>query len=210
VAAARPLLTRSLLSLGLVLAALAQAKEPVSFRRQVGEAEVDWSAGTITAQAGAAADLRMPNPNAARPGAERRARAAAEDRLRAALRQLVPGGKLDDRTALARVSRTEYQSNGGVVLWLTLAFADLAPGKPAPVALRVASMPFALAPVVVGAGKTAVVAHATYKPAADCPKDAIATERDGQGRLVLAGSQAKLVDSLAGAAVVIYLERPQP
>jgi hypothetical protein len=194
----------------LLLAALAQAKEPSSFRRQVVEAEVDWSAGTLTAQAGAAADIRMPNPNAARPGAERRARALAEEKLRAALRQLLPGKQLDDKVGAAKASRIEYQSNGGVVLWLTLGFAELAPGKPAPVALRVASMPFALAPLVVAGGKTAALAYVTYKAAAECPKDAIATERDSQGRLVLAGSQAKLIDSLAGAAVVIYLEKPQP
>ena len=88
----------------LVFAVTAQAKEPASFRRPLDEAEIDWSAGTITAQAGAAADIRMPGPDAARPGAERRARAAAEEKLRAALHEIVPGKKLDDKAALARAS----------------------------------------------------------------------------------------------------------
>ena len=196
----------------LLLAASALAKEPPSFRRPLAEAEIDWSAGTVTAQAGAAADLRMPNPNAARPGAERRARAAAEEKLRAALRQLAPGKKLDDKAALAgaSISRIEYQSNGGVVLWLAVRLADVMAANPAAAALRIASMPFALAPVVAAGGRAATVGLATYRDAADCPKDAVVVKQDGEGRLVLADKDAKLLDSLAGAAVVIYLEKPQP
>jgi hypothetical protein len=194
----------------LLLAVSAQAKEPASFRRQLGEAEVDWSAGTLTAQAGAAAELRMPHANAARPGAERRARAAAEEKLLGALRELGQGRNLDEKAAVARavVSRTEYQSNGGVVLWLTVRFSDLVAAQPASLSLRVASMPFAFAPVVAAGGKTASLGFATYRPAADCPKDALSARRDGHGRLVLAGAEAKPIDSLAGTAVVIYLEKP--
>jgi hypothetical protein len=196
----------------LFLAVSAQAKEAASFRRQVGAAEVDWSAGTLTAQAGAAADPRMPNANAARPGAERRARAAAEAKLLPALRELGQGKTVDEKAALGRavVSRIEYQSNGGVVLWLTVHFSDLVAARPAPVALRVASMPLSFAPVVAAGDKTATLGFATYRPAASCPKDAPSARRDSRGRLVLAGDTAKLVDSLAGTAVVIYLEKPQP
>jgi hypothetical protein len=196
----------------LLLAASAQAGEPQAFRRPLVDAEIDWSAGAVTAQGGGAADIRMPGPHAARPGAERRARAAAEDKLRAAVRELRQGKKLDEKTALERASiaRIEYQSNGGVVLWLALRLSDLVTAKPAGVSLRVASMPLALAPVVAAGGKTAALGLATYRPAAECPKDAVAARRDAGGRLVLSDKDAKLLDSLAGAAVVIYLDRPQP
>ncbi|MBN2574785.1 MAG: hypothetical protein JXP73_09490 [Deltaproteobacteria bacterium] len=196
----------------LFLAFSAQAEESHAFRQALGDAEIDWSAGTVRARAGAAGDIRMPGPNAARPGAERRARAAAKEKLRAALRDLGRGARLDVESALARasLSRIEYQSNGGVVLWLVARFSDLAPAKAAAVSLRVASMPFSLAPTVVAGGKTARLGMATYRPAASCPKDAVAARRDGQGRLALPERDARLVDSLAGAAVVIYLDRPQP
>ena len=53
---------------------------------------VDWMAGTLATGGGAAADLRMPSVDLARPGAERRARAVAEAKLRAALAALPLGG----------------------------------------------------------------------------------------------------------------------
>src|SRR5579863_568988 len=58
---------------------------------------IDWRAGTLAATGGAAADLRMPSVDLARPGAERRARAAALGKLRTALTSLPAGGgrKLD-------------------------------------------------------------------------------------------------------------------
>ena len=202
-------IVRSLLLLYLVAAAAADAAR---FVRPLGAAEIDWSAGTVTAQAGAAADIRMPNATAARPGALRRARAAAEEKLRAALSALLAGTKVDEKATLPRsqVTRTEYQSNGGVVLWLSLRFSDVVPAKPSPIALRVASMPFSFAPLVVAGGKTARLGFVTYGSAADCPKDAVTVRRDGEGRLGLGDQDAKLIDSLAGAAVVIYLEKPQP
>jgi hypothetical protein len=204
-------IARITLVCGLLLAASVQAKAPTAFRQQVGEAEVDWSAGTVTVQAGAAADLRMPDPSAARPGAERRARAAATDRLRAALRELTGHSLVDEgRLTRARISHIEHQSNGGVVLWLTLGFADLVSAKPARVSLRVPSMPFVFAPKIASMGKTAAVGVATYLPAAQCPKSALKVTRDARGALVLPSAQAPAFDSLAGAAVVIYLEKPQP
>src|SRR5436190_13773130 len=45
--------------------------------RRAGGVEIDWAEGTLTATGGAAADLRMPSADVARPGAVRRARAAA-------------------------------------------------------------------------------------------------------------------------------------
>jgi hypothetical protein len=205
--------------LSLVLAAAVQAAEPTVFKRTVAGAEVDWSAGTIMAQAGSAADMRMPGPNAARPGAERRARAAAEVKLATALHELGLDGLAKDKNAPERaaVSGIEYQSNGGVILWLSLRFADVVPAKAAARALKVAGMPFEIAPILLAGGKEARVASATYLPnllpnlaASACPKDAIPVRRDDKGRLVLPAASADLIDSLAGSAVVIYLEKAQP
>ncbi len=194
----------------LVSSALAQAGAPSPFQRPVVDTEVDWSAGVITAQAGAAADIRMPGPAAARPGAERRARAAAETKLRAAVRELGLDKASQTVSDHAAVSRIEYQSNGGVVLWLSVRFADLVPARTAPRALHTASMPFEIAPTLVAGGKDVRVAVATYRPAVDRPKDALPVRRDGKGRLVLPAGPADLIDSLAGSAVVIYLEKAQP
>ena len=198
--------------LWLALTAAAQAAEPAAFKRMVAGAEVDWSAGVITAQAGSAADIRMPGPNAARPGAERRARATAEEKLSAALRELGLETSNKDKPGLshATVSKIEYQSNGGVVLWLSLPFSDVVPGKAAARALKVPSMPLAFAPVLVAGGKEVRVASATYRPAAGGPKDVLSVRRDEKGRLVLPAASADLIDSFAGSAVVIYLEKAQP
>lgn len=203
---------RALLLGWLLLAGVAFASGADSFFGTRAGAEIDWTAGTLTVSAGAAADPRMPSPSAARPGAERRARAAALGKLRVAARELVGKSKVDVEAALGRAAaaRTEYQSNGGVVLWMTLRFAELVPAKPAARALRVESAPLHFAPTVAAGGKAAVVGYATYRPAAGAPGDALRARRDGAGRLVLAGAQAGLVDSLAGTAVVIYLEKPQP
>ena len=194
----------------LVATAATQAAEPTAFKRSVAGTEVDWSAGVITAQAGSAADIRMPGPNAARPGAERRARAAAEAKLQAALHELGLDKSIKDKAVLehAAVSKVEYQSNGGVVLWLGVRFTDLIPAKAAPKALKVTSMPFEMVPTLVAGGKEARVASATYRPASACPKDATPVRRDEKGRLVLPSSD--LIDSLAGSAVVIYLEKAPP
>jgi hypothetical protein len=193
----------------LALAAVAQAAEPATFKRDVAGVEVDWSEGILTAQAGAAADLRMPGPNAARPGAERRARAAAEKKLHAALHAL---GLPDNKVALepATVSRIEYQSNGGVVLWLSIRFADLAAAQGGLRAFKLATMPFEFAPTIVAEGRAVRVARATYRKALDCPKDAVPVLRDEQGRLVLPKTSKEIMDSLAGSSVVIYLEKAQP
>jgi hypothetical protein len=69
-------------------------------------------------------------------------------------------------------------------------------------------MPFEMVPTLVAGGKEARVASATYRPASACPKDATPVRRDEKGRLVLPSSD--LIDSLAGSAVVIYLEKAPP
>ncbi len=105
---------------------------PAPLVRPLAGAEVDWSAGSVTASAGAAVDIRMPSPDAARPGAERRARAAAMEKLRVALRALPVRGngrlgekQVDAALGHASTTRIEYQSNGGVVLWVGVKFEDL-------------------------------------------------------------------------------------
>ena len=203
--------------------ALAQTATPPSLLRPLAGAEVDWSAGTVTASAGAAADMRMPSPDAARPGAERRARAAAVEKLRAALRALCVRGRerLGEKaveTALAHASavRTEYQSNGGVVLWLGVRFNQIGAVAREPVAatgalaaFSVHSMPLELAPLVVLGGKEMAVPHAQYRQERP-PADAIKVRRDDQGRLVLPAGGEGMLDRLAERPVVIYLEKVLP
>ena len=94
-------------------------------------ATVDWRRGAIQATGGAAADHRMPSADAARPGAERRARAAACARLAEALRSLPLGGgrHLDEAAVTRAVNRArelevELQSNGGALVRMEIAFGD--------------------------------------------------------------------------------------
>jgi len=202
-------IARLLVLLLLLAPSLANGKEPAAFKRVVGGAEVDWTAGTITAQAGSAAELRMPGPGSARPGAERRARKAAEEKLRAAVGALAGDKNVEETVKRAMVSRIEYQSDGGVVLWLALRFSDVAPGKPATVPLKVAAMPFEFSPAIASSGRQVRPGFATYRAAADCPKDAVRAHRDDGGRLTLPAA-AGSVDAFAGAGVTICIEKPQP
>jgi hypothetical protein len=201
--------------------------------RTLGGSEIDWSAGLITARGGAAADFHLPTAELARPGAERRAQAQARARLRATLDDLPTGGrKLSEAQKEAAVARAhreavDYQSNGGVLLTLGLGFGDVVPpkepsrvvttadaGAPEPArkaperALSVASMPFELAPRLAVGERDAPVAWAIYRlgpPPAGV--DAIAVHRDRAGRLVLPKGEAKALQKLAGAPVVIYVQK---
>ncbi len=99
---------------------------------------IDWTAGTLGASGGAAADLRMPSVDLARPGALRRARATALARLRAALESLPLGSgrkldapRVERALGRARTADVQYQSNGGAVVRLEVSFADwLEEGSP--------------------------------------------------------------------------------
>jgi hypothetical protein len=197
------------------IAAGAQAR-PDGLVRPVGGAEVDWSEGAVTASAGAAADMRMPSPDVARPGAERRAKAAVLEKLRTALKSLPvnPGEKLDasaieNALAHVQITRREYQSNGGVVLWAVVHFADLATaGKPAPaLVLSVPNMPFELAPQLNSGGKQARVAYATYRSSKP-DGDVISVQRDKKGHLVL--PKETQLDQFVDAPVVIYVHKAAP
>ena len=200
----------------------ARAGTPTSVVRPLAGAEVDWSAGTVTASAGAAADMRMPSPAAARPGAQRRARAAAVEKLRAALRALPLRGRerleekqIDAALGHASVTRVEYQSNGGVVLWLGLRFEEVLGSATVPatapglVVLSLAAMPLELAPLVVADGREVVGGHVRYHQGQP-PAGAIRVSRDDKGRLVLPRGSEGTLDRLAGEPVVIYLQRILP
>jgi len=200
---------------------LAHAAAPASLIRPLAGAEVDWSAGTVTASVGAAADMRMPSPAAARPGAERRARAAAVEKLRAALSALpVRGGqRLGEKqveAALGRASTTriEYQSNGGVVLWVAARFEDLVGGVTSTTTatatiLAVAAMPLELAPVLVSGGKEIVAGRARYHQGPP-PAGALSVRRDDKGRLLLPKGSESALEQLADGPVVIYLQKVLP
>jgi hypothetical protein len=222
-------LTAVAVSLALVVAVSTVAARPVAsvepsrlLQDKRGAATIDWAAGTLQAQAGAASDLRMPSADLARPGAERRARAAALDKLRTALTTLPLGS---DRTlsaaaierALGRVRAVavDYQSNGGVLVRLEVRFSDWLASPPVvaadpaePVAtIAVSTAHLAAAPVAKVGKEEVTLGAAIYRvgspPAA---ARAISGRSDRAGRLSVAGDAA-LAQKLAGAVVLIYLER---
>ena len=189
----------------------------------------------------------MPSPDAARPGAERRARAAAIEKLRAALRALpVRGnerlGEKQVEVALGHASttRVEYQSNGGVVLWVGVRFEDLVesaaatpfggfgtdspPHQPprasrAPVAATTTTtVPAVLAVEAmplelapsVVAGGRDIVVQFVRYRQGPPSAGAIGVRRDDKGRLVLPKGSESTLDQLAGGSVVIYLQKVLP
>ncbi len=125
---------------------------------------VDWRAGTLSATGGAAADIRMPTVDTARPGAVRRATAAASAKLRAALTALPLGGghKLSADDVSRAVGRlravdVQYQSNGGAVVRAEVRFGDWLESPPttAPAAtLVVPAMRLAASPTVRVGGES--------------------------------------------------------
>ncbi len=201
----------------LVWAALASAESPapadlVETRDGV---TIDWRAGTLTATGGAAADLRMPSVDLARPGAERRARAAALARLRAALVALPAGGgrkldpaRIDKALGRARAADVQYQSNGGAVVRLEVGFADwLDDPAAAPTVLSVHEAHLAASPKALVGGQEIALGAATYRTGAP-PADARAhaARADRAGRLVIEGG-AELAAKLARGAALIYVQK---
>jgi hypothetical protein len=143
---------------------LARAATPAALEETRGPVSIDWAEGTVTARGGAAADLRMPSADLARPGAERRARAVATARLKDALAGLPlgPGRALsveavEQALGHAQVVDVEYQSNGGAVVRLRARFGDWLAAEPQPgPALSVSEAHLAAAPALrLGAGKPA-------------------------------------------------------
>jgi len=212
----------AVLGAGGVGVAAAGAESPAALLDKRGGVTIDWAAGTVAAQAGAAADLRMPSADLARPGAERRARAAALEKLRTALSTLPLGG---DRTLAsdaveralgkARVGALDYQSNGGVLVRLEVRFADWLPPASPPVesaetpsaTIAVSNAHLAASPVAKVGKHEVIVGAATYRlgsPPASAR--AISARADRAGRLSMLGDE-KLAQKLAGAVVVIYVEK---
>jgi hypothetical protein len=184
--------------------------------------EVDWAAGTVTATGGAAADLRMPSADVARVGAVRRAEASAKARLERALAELPAGAgrKLEEASvarALGRacVTGTDYQSNGGALVHLTVRFADWIDAAPeanaAPaVVLSVATMPLGAAPVakLEGEARERPLGAAVYRVGPP-PVEAQALEAklDRAGRLTFAARDKAFGEKVAKGTALIYVRK---
>ncbi len=204
---------------GILLCAVTAAAADGTLLRQVAGAEVDFAAGVITVRAGAAADTRLPRADLARPKAERQARAAATTKLRAALAalSLSPGRTLAATEIEAAVGRAQakadYQSNGGVLLALTVRFEDLfadprADAKPEH-NLTVAAAPLDVAPVFVVGGQAGRLRWAVYK--VGTPPSALkarAAKRDDSGRLVVRNASDADAAEFDGARAVIWVQKP--
>ena len=180
-----------------------------------GGVTIDWQAGTLGATGGAAADLRMPSVDLARPGAERRARAAATAKLRVALGALPAGGghkldpdRIDRALNKARTTDLQYQSNGGAVVRMEVGFADWLedPGAPT-TALTVREAHLVAAPRALVGAREISLGAATYRvgqPPADA--GARAARVDHSGRLVIDGG-VDLAAKLARGVALIYVQK---
>jgi hypothetical protein len=202
-------------------------------------ASIDWRRGIIEATGGAAADHRMPSADVARPGAERRARAVARARITELLRELPLGGgrRLDEAAVSravgrARPTNVEYQSNGGALVRLEVAFGDWGPSptspvdgrghdagaknrdasssaspEPEPVAFLLAEGHLAAAPLVVVRGREIALGHARYMAASAVPAGAavLTVHADKKGRLLL--DDDKSLPELAGRPAVVYVQK---
>jgi hypothetical protein len=176
---------------------------------------IDWRAGTLAATGGAAADLRMPSVDLARPGAERRARAEAVGKLRAALAALPAGGgrkldpdRVDRALGHARATDVQYQSNGGAVVRMEVEFADWLDDPAAPPAVfSVREARLAAAPKAVVGSQEITLGAATYRTGSP-PSDAgaRAARTDHAGRLVIDGDAA-LAAKLARGPALIYVQK---
>jgi hypothetical protein len=202
---------------GLIVAAAAPAPagaDSTPLRDTIAGADVSWDKGTLAASAGAAADLRMPSVDLARPGAERRALATGQTKLRAALAALPLGqghkltaAEIDRAVGRAKSVDVQYQSNGGAIVRVEVKFGDwldAPPEPPAVLALAVKSTRLGAAPTARVAGRDVRIGAATYVIGDAAPKNVVDAKIDKEGRLVLAGDAA-LVDKLARGAVVIYV-----
>jgi hypothetical protein len=176
---------------------------------------IDWRAGTVSASGGAAADLRMPSVDLARPGAERRARAAATAKLRTALGALAAGGghkldpdRIDRALNRARSVDVQYQSNGGAVIRMEVRFADWLENPDAPTtALSVRDAHLAAAPRAVVGGQEISLGAATYRVGSPPAEVGARTARvDHSGRLVVEGG-GELAAKLARGVALIYVQK---
>jgi hypothetical protein len=200
-------------------AGVARADRGAALKETRAGADVDWEAGTIAATGGAAADLRMPSVDLSRPGAQRRAQAAAVAKLRAALASL-PLGPGKDRLTAAEIDRAvgrarpvdvQYQSNGGAVVRVEIRFGDWleAPNPAVALELAVPSSHLGAAPSARVGKRDVRVGAAVYRVGdAKAAKKAAEARVDKDGRLVLAGD-TELADKLARGLVMIYVGKLQ-
>jgi hypothetical protein len=190
-----------------------------ALKQTLAGASVDWEAGTIAATAGAAADLRMPSVDLSRPGAQRRAHAAAVTKLRAALGSLPLGSgnkltaaEIDRAVGRARDVDVQYQSNGGAVVRVEVRFGDWleTPTAPDAFAVAVPSMHLGAAPTARIGKRDVRLGAAVYRVSdGKGARTAVADGKiDKDGRLVLAGD-AQLTDKLARTQVIIYVGKLQ-
>jgi hypothetical protein len=207
--------SRAIALAALIVAAPAPVvADSTPLRDSVAGADVSWDKGTLSVSAGAAADLRMPSVDLARPGAERRALATGQTKLRAALAALPLGQghkltapEIDRAVGRARSIDVQYQSNGGAVVRVEVKFGDwleAPPEPPAVLALAVKSTRLGAAPTARVGGRDVRIGAATYVMGDAAPKNVVDAKVDKEGRLVLAGDTA-LVDKLARGAVLIYV-----
>jgi len=200
----------------LIVAAVAPARvvaDSTPLRDAIAGVDVSWDKGTLAVSAGAAADLRMPSVDQARPGAERRALATGQAKLRAALTALPLGqghrltsAEIDRAVGRAKSVDVQYQSNGGAVVRVELKFGDWleAPEPAVVLTLAVKSMRLGAAPTARVGGRDVRIGAATYVVGDAPQKNVVDAKVDKEGRLALAGD-ATLVDKLARGAVLIYV-----
>jgi hypothetical protein len=202
----------------LALTGLAARAEDAALVERRDGVEIDWRAGTLTASGGAAADLHMPGADLARAGSVRRAEAAAREHLEHALAALPLGGdrKLPAAAAAravahARTTATDYQSNGGALVRVTIRFADWldpppAEGAPVAITLSVPAMRLGASPLAKIGDAERPLGAAVYRvgtPPADAR--AVAAKVDHGGRLVIEAKHAPAADKLAAGTAVIYV-----
>jgi hypothetical protein len=207
-----------LLASSILLAAAAAIAAADPLVQEEAGAVVNWRLGVLSATAGAAPDHRMPSADVARAGAERRARASARTRIGEALRKLPLGGgrHLDDQAVSraleqARIAEVDYQSDGGAVVTLEVAFGSWdAPTPPPPdspsVALAVPEARLSAAPIVLIGTREIVPAAVRYSTAVP-PTGAgrpLKARADNKGRLVVEASGAP---ALAGQPLLIYVHK---
>jgi hypothetical protein len=201
-----------------LFAGAARADRGAALKETRAGADIDWEAGTISATAGAAADIRMPSVDLSRPGAQRRAQAAATAKLRAALVGLPLGSgnkltpaEIDRAVGRARPVDVQYQSNGGAIVRVEIRFGDWleTPSAADALAVAVPSMHLSAAPTARIGKRDVRIGAAVYRVADGKGVKNVADGRvDKDGRIVLAGD-AQLPDKLARGQVIIYVGKLQ-
>ena len=170
----------------------------------------------------------MPSVDLSRPGAQRRAQAAAVAKLRAALVSLPLGSgnkltnpEIERALGRARAVDVQYQSNGGAIVRVEIRFGDWleAPNAQASAQSKTESFAVAVPSIHLGAAPTARIGKRDVRVGAavyritggkvdKVDKNVADAKVDKDGRLVLSGD-AQLPDKLARGQVMIYVGKLQ-